>query len=65
MPSGQVIMFKRDKGYGFIKPDDGANNVYVHVSALPSGDSLDEGQKLSYDLHEEDGKISAINIKLL
>lgn len=67
MASGQVIMFKTDKGYGFIKPDDGTNNIYVHVSSLQASgiDNIQEGQKLSYDLHSEDGKVSAVNIKLI
>jgi len=67
MPNGQVMMFKPDKGYGFIKPDDGSNNVYVHISSLEAAGlgALQEGQKLSYELHSENDKISAINLKLI
>lgn len=66
MLTGQIMMFKADKGYGFIKPDDGSANVYVHISALQAAgiDSVKEGQLLSYELHSEDDKISAVNIKL-
>ncbi len=67
MATGQAIMFKTDKGYGFIKPDDDSKNVYVHISALEASGlgSLEKGQKVSYDLHTEDDKISAVNIKLI
>ncbi len=67
MATGQAIMFKTDKGYGFIKPDDDSKNVYVHISALEASglDALEEGQKVSYDLHTEEDKISAVNIKLI
>ena len=67
MPTGQALMFKTDRGYGFIKPDDNSPNVYVHISALQASnlDALQEGQKVSYDLHTEDDKISAVNIRLI
>ena len=67
MAIGQVLMFKTDKGYGFIKPDDGGPNVYVHISSLQASglDRLEEGQKVSYDLHEQDEKVSAVNLKLI
>ena len=67
MPSGQVLMFKTDKGYGFIKPDDGSSNIYVHVSSVEAAGigALEEGQKLSYELQTENDKISAINLQLI
>ncbi|PZP57258.1 MAG: cold-shock protein [Micavibrio aeruginosavorus] len=67
MATGQAIMFKADKGYGFIKPDDDSKNVYVHISSLQESglSGLEEGQKVSYDLHTQDDKISAVNIKLI
>ena len=67
MQTGSIITFKQDKGYGFIKPKDGGDNVYVHVSALQAADieTIEPGQRVSYDLSSEGGKVSAVNIKLL
>ncbi len=67
MKTGTVILYKADRGYGFIRPDDGAANVYVHISALEQAgiEKLAEGDKLSFDLQTQDEKISATNIKLL
>jgi CspA family cold shock protein len=67
MPTGSVVLYKEDRGYGFIRPKDGGENVYVHISAVQAADleKLEPGQRLSYDLHSQDGKISAINIKIL
>jgi CspA family cold shock protein len=66
MATGTVILFKADKGYGFIKPDDNGPNVYVHISAL---DGLDMnafviGAAVRYDIKTEDHKISAVNVIL-
>lgn len=65
--TGSIISFKEDKGYGFIRPKDGGDNVYVHISALQASgiDKVGPGQRLTYELFSEDGKISAVNIKLL
>lgn len=68
MPTGSVISFKADKGYGFIRPKEEGDNVYVHISALQAAsiDTITPGQRLSYDLHtDENGKISAVNLALL
>lgn len=67
MPTGSVISFKEDRGYGFIRPQDGGDNVYVHVSVLQEAgiEKLSPGQRLTYDLLSKDGKTSAVNIKLL
>jgi len=66
MSTGIVKWFNLNKGYGFIAPDDGGNDVFVHISALQqSGLSmLDEGQKVSYELSTNDGKTSATDIQL-
>lgn len=67
MPTGSVISFKQDRGYGFIRPQEGGDNVYLHISALGAAGigHVDVGQRLSYDLHTENGKVSAVNIVLL
>ena len=67
MLTGSVILFKEDKGYGFIRPKDGGDNVYVHISELEAAgiERLVPGQRLTYELFSKDNKISAINIKLL
>ncbi len=67
MPTGSVISFKEDKGYGFIRPQDGSANVYVHISALQASgiEKVAPGQRLTYDLFSKDDKVSAVNIKLL
>ena len=63
---GTVKWFNSIKGYGFIKPDDGSNDVFVHVSALhKSGiQELNDGQKVSYELETSKGKTSAVLIEL-
>lgn len=66
MPVGTVKWFNAQKGYGFIQPDDGAKDVFVHISAVEvSGlGSLHEGQKLSFEIERgQQGKTSAVNLK--
>ncbi len=70
MPTGSVILFKADKGYGFIRPKDSENskdNVYVHISTLQEAgiETLTVGQRVSYELHTENEKVSAVDIALL
>ena len=67
MSTGTVKWFNLNKGYGFIAPEDGGNDVFVHISALQqSGLSmLDEGQKVSYELTSNNGKTSATDVKLV
>jgi CspA family cold shock protein len=66
MPIGTVKWFNPAKGYGFIQPDGGSKDVFVHISAVEKAGmaSLQEGQKLSFDLEPgQQGKTSAINLK--
>ncbi|MBN9052354.1 cold-shock protein (plasmid) [Shinella sp. PSBB067] len=67
MNSGTVKWFNSTKGFGFIAPDDGANDVFVHISAVERSGlrSLAEGQKVSYDLVQDrkSGKVSADNLR--
>ncbi len=68
MPTGTVKWFNPSKGFGFIQPDDGSQDAFVHVSAVERAglSTLNEGQKVEYDLSPgKDGKTAADNIKLL
>lgn len=65
MPIGTVKFFNATKGYGFIEPDGGSKDVFVHISAVErSGiNTLSEGQRVSFDVVEERGKNAAANLK--
>jgi CspA family cold shock protein len=68
MSTGTVKFFNTAKGFGFIRPDDGSKDVFVHVSAVERAGlgSLNEGQKLSFELEQgKDGKSSAGELKAL
>jgi cold shock protein len=66
MATGTVKQFNAAKGFGFIQPDDGGREVFVHSSALDRAglDVLTQGQKISYDVREERGKCAAANLKV-
>ncbi len=66
MAQGTVKWFNTTKGYGFIAPEDGGKDVFVHISALEKAGlrGLDDGQKISYELVENKGKSSAEELKL-
>jgi len=65
MPVGTVKFFNTQKGYGFIRPDDGSKDVFVHITAVERAGmrSLVEGQKLSYEIMTERGKQAAGNLQ--
>jgi CspA family cold shock protein len=66
MATGTVKWFNPSKGYGFIMPEDGSKDVFVHISAVERSGlgSLREGQKLSFDLGRgQQCKVSAVNLK--
>ena len=65
--TGTVKWFAPDKGYGFIKPDNGGKDVFVHISAVESAglNNLNEEQKVEYDVVADRGKESASNIVLV
>ena len=66
MAVGTVKWFNAQKGYGFIQPDDGSKDVFVHISAVERAGmgGLHEGQKLTLDLERgQQGKTSAVNLK--
>lgn len=66
MPTGTVKFFDSSKGFGFIQPDDGSKDAFVHITAVERAGmtGLSENQRVSYDLTEErPGKLSATNLK--
>ncbi len=68
MTTGTVKWFNTAKGYGFIEPEDGSNDAFVHISAVERAGlhSLNEGQKVSYELKAgQNGKSSAEDLALL
>ena len=67
MATGTVKWFNTNKGYGFIAPDDGGKDVFVHITALEQSGirQLDDGQKISYEVTENRGKEAASNIQLI
>jgi CspA family cold shock protein len=67
METGIVKWFNPTKGYGFIQPESGSSDVFVHISALEAAGiaNLNEGQRVSYELVTNKGKVSASDLKLL
>jgi CspA family cold shock protein len=67
MATGTVKWFNTQKGFGFIQPDDGGKDVFVHISAVQQAglQSLNEGQKVSFEIATERGKAAAANLKAM
>lgn len=68
VPTGTVKWFNKTKGYGFIQPDDGSKDVFVHITAVERAGlaTLAEGQKVQFELARgKDGKTSADNLKAI
>jgi CspA family cold shock protein len=67
MATGTVKWFNTTKGFGFIQPEDGGKDVFVHISAVERAglNGLNEGQRVSYELKEERGKTAAVELKAL
>ena len=66
MPTGTVKFFNTDKGYGFIQPDDGGSDAFVHISAVEKAGmrTLNKEQRVSYELEEgQRGRTSAVNLQ--
>jgi cold shock protein len=65
MPVGTVKSFNTQKGYGFIQPEDGSKDVFVHITAVERAGlrSLNEGQRVSYEIVTERGKQAAGNLQ--
>lgn len=67
MATGTVKWFNAQKGFGFIVPDDGGKDVFVHVSAVQRAglQTLNDGQKVSFEVVMQKGKNAADNLRLL
>ena len=67
MAQGTVKWFNKIKGYGFIAPQNGSKDVFIHISAVESAGIYDlkEGQEVNYEIAEHKGKESATDIKLI
>lgn len=63
MSNGTVKFFNNSKGFGFIVPDDGSKDVFVHVNGLI--DEIAEGDKVSYDVEEGQKGLNAVNVKVI
>ena len=66
MAQGKVKFFNSQKGFGFIQPNDGRPDVFVHISAVERAGmhTLNEGQELTYDVVSERGKLAASNLQV-
>ena len=67
MPTGKIKMFNEDKGFGFIKPDDGGIDVFFHVSALREGDEIARDKAVSFKVGTDpkSGKTKAVSVDLV
>jgi CspA family cold shock protein len=65
MATGTVKFFDTNRGFGFIQPESGEKDVFVHISAVQNAgmDTLTEGQRISYEVVTERGKLAASNLK--
>lgn len=66
MATGTVMWFSTEKGFGFIKPQDGGKDVFVHISAVQAAGikHLNDGQKVTYDVIMERGRSAAANLEI-
>ena len=66
MTTGTVKWFNTNKGYGFISPDEGSQDVFVHITALEEAGlrQLDDGQRVTYEVSTNKGRESAVELKL-
>ena len=67
MVNGTVKWFNTNKGYGFIEPDDGGKDVFIHISAVEKSGfkTLLENQKVTFEINKDKGRSSAANIKVI
>jgi CspA family cold shock protein len=67
MPTGKVKLFNEERGFGFIKPDDGGGDVFFHVSALREGDEIVKDKAVSFEVgvDKKSGKTKAVSVDLV
>lgn len=67
MPTGTIKFFNEEKGFGFITPENGGTDVFVHISALERGDSLRQGDKVTFEIGQDrkTGKSKAEHVSIL
>jgi cold shock protein len=67
MPLGKIKMFNDEKGFGFIRPDDGSNDVFFHVSSLREGDDVTVGKAVTFEtgVDPKSGKTKAVSVDLV
>jgi cold shock protein len=67
MPSGKIKMYSEDRGFGFIKPDDGSNDVFFHVTALREGEEISVGKAVTFEIgiDPKSGKSKAVSVDLV
>ncbi|WFU45405.1 cold shock domain-containing protein (plasmid) [Bradyrhizobium sp. CB82] len=67
MPSGMVKKWVADRGFGFITPDAGGGDVFMHIKALPRGVEPHEGARVTYDVAQDaqSGKMQATNVRII
>lgn len=63
MPTGKVKFFNQEKGFGFIQPDDGSKDLFVHISGIENGEPLSENQAVEYEVGEGRKGPCAQNVK--
>jgi cold shock protein len=67
MPSGKIKMYSEERGFGFIKPDDGSGDVFFHVTAPREGDEVNQGSAVSFEIgvDPKSGKSRAVSVDLV
>lgn len=62
--TGKIKWFNWNKGYGFIAPNDGSKDVFVHITAVKDANiqTMEEGQDIEFELQDKDGKVSAVDL---
>ena len=67
MANGKIKMYSEEKGFGFIRPDDGSNDVFFHVSSLREGDDVTVGKAVTFEtgVDPKSGKTRAVSVDLV